>query len=175
MNVRKITLLAMMLALAVALGYVESLIPSFWVPGAKPGFANIVILLCLLEFGLPEALLVNVGRVFLVSLITGTIFQMGFFMSLVGGLVSMMVMWVSLKFLKKLTIYGDSLLGALAHDLGQLLVGWVYLANPGVFYYFPYMALVSLATGFFVALVVERIEKTGVIKKALHKRESVGT
>ena len=40
MSVRKMTLLSMMLALAVALGWVESLIPSFWIPGAKPGFAN---------------------------------------------------------------------------------------------------------------------------------------
>jgi heptaprenyl diphosphate synthase len=167
MSVRKMTLLSMMLALAVALGWVESLIPSFWIPGAKPGFANMVILLCLLEFGFWDALLINLGRVLLVGAVTGTIFQMGFYMSAAGAALSMIVMWVCIRFLKKLTIYGDSLLGALAHDLGQLLVGWGILGNAGVFYYFPYMALVSLATGFFVAFVVDRLERTGIIKKAL--------
>jgi len=171
MSVRKMTLLAMMMALAVALGYAESFIPSFWVPGTKPGLANMVILLCLVEFGFFEALFVNLGRVLLVGALTGTVFQMGFYMSAAGALLSLLIMWVGIRYLKKLTLYGVSLLGALAHDAGQLLVGWAFLGNPGVFYYFPYMALISLATGFFVAFVVTRLEKTGVLKKILSEEK----
>ena len=46
MKTRKITVLAMAIALAMILSYVESLIPSPGIPGVKMGLANIVASRC---------------------------------------------------------------------------------------------------------------------------------
>ena len=76
----KVALMAMLLALAIALGVADYYIPFPFVPGAKLGLANIVILVVLYELGIWEAGVIDLGRVFIVSLLTGRIFQMGFFM-----------------------------------------------------------------------------------------------
>jgi heptaprenyl diphosphate synthase len=170
-GVRRLTLDAMFIALACVIGYVESLIPSFWVPGLKPGLANIVILLIVVEFTPYEALIVDLAKVFLVSLLRGTIFQMGFFMSLTGSLLSLGVMLLAHYCFKRFSLIGVSILGALFHDLGQFIIAWVYLGTAGVFYYLPFVALVSLATGTLVGLLVRQIDKTGIIQKEKAKYE----
>lgn len=165
MNVRKMTAMALFLALAVVLSYVESFIP-FWLPGVKPGLANLIILLLLYGYDWYDALIVDVARVFLAGLLRGTIFQMPFFMSLAGALASFLVMWLAKVCFKKLTIYGVSLLGAYFHSLAQVLVGVIFLSTWGVFYYFPFISLLSMATGILTALLAERILKTKVIQRA---------
>ena len=71
MKTRKITVLAMAIALAMILSYVESLIPSPGIPGVKMGLANIVVVFCLYRLGWKEAAGVSLLRVFLVSLLFG--------------------------------------------------------------------------------------------------------
>ena len=167
MKARRITFLAMLLALAIALGIAESYIPGFWMPGIKLGLTNIIILLVLYTLSPWEALFITLARVLLVSLIRGTFMQMGFLMSLSGALLSLLIMWLSKAFLKKLTIVGVSVLGAVFHNIGQVLVGVWYLENPAVLYYLPFMTIISIATGILFALAVEGILKTGVVKHLL--------
>lgn len=165
MSVRKMCAMALFLALAIILSYVESFIP-FWLPGVKPGLANLVIILLLYGYDWYDALLVDIARVFLAALLRGTIFQMPFFMSLAGALVSFGVMLLAKVVFKKLTIYGVSILGAYFHSLAQVLVGVLFLSTWGVFYYFPFISLLSMATGILNALLAERILKTKVIQIA---------
>ena len=86
-SVHKIALMAMLLALAVALGVVDYYIPFPFVPGAKLGLANIVILVVLYELGIWESVLIDLGRVFIVGLVTGRFGQMGFFMPFPGKII----------------------------------------------------------------------------------------
>jgi heptaprenyl diphosphate synthase len=163
-TVKRITTLALLTAMAVVVAYAESFIP-FWVPGVKPGLANIVILLILYCYTWYDALIVDLLRVVLASALRGTIFQMGFMMSLAGALLSLGVMILAKFCFKKLSIYGVSLLGAYVHGLAQILVAVAYLGTWGVFYYFPFISLLSLATGVVTALVAERVIHSGAIKK----------
>ena len=57
---RKLTMLAMTMAVAMVLSYIESQIPAFVaVPGVKVGLANIAVIFALYRFGFKEACLVS--------------------------------------------------------------------------------------------------------------------
>ncbi|MDD5885328.1 MAG: Gx transporter family protein [Erysipelotrichaceae bacterium] len=162
-NVHRIAFLAVMLALAILLGYVESLIPN-WVPGVKPGLANLVVLILLYTFPFYDALLISLLRVFLVALIRGSIFQLPFYLSLGGAILSFVAMLSAKYCLRFLTVYGVSLLGAYAHGIGQLLVAAWMTETWAVFYYFPFISLISLATGLATAFLADRLLKSAPIQ-----------
>lgn len=164
MKVQKMTLIAVIMAMAIVVSVLESFIPSFFIPGIRLGLANIFILLLLYEFGILEALFVNLGRVFITSLIRGTIFQLGFFMSITGAMLSMLVMWLLVLLFKKLTPIAVSVVGALFHIFGQFLIGFIFLETPYILYYAPILMAISIGTGIIVGIVVILIRKTKVIE-----------
>lgn len=159
----------MLMAMAIAIAVLESFIPSFSIPGIKLGFANIIILVTLYEFGIIEALLVNLGRVFVASLVRGTIFQMGFFMSLTGAICSMLIMWLLVKVAKKLTPIAVSVVGAVFHIAGQFVIAVIFLENFNILYYAPILLLISVGTGIVVGIVTILIRKTNIIQNLKQK------
>ena len=90
-SVHRIAFLAVMLALAILLGYVESFIPN-WVPGVKPGLANLVVLILLYMFPFYDALLISLLRVFFFFFLRGRIFQLTLYLSLWGAILSLVFM-----------------------------------------------------------------------------------
>ena len=164
MKVQKIALIATLTASAVVIGIIESFIPSIGIPGIKLGLANIVILVTLYELGIIEAIFVNALRVVLVSLIRGTIMSMGFVMSLTGAIFSLGIMILFYLVIKKFSIIGVSVIGAIFHVIGQILIAMIYLGTSGIVYYLPFIALSAIVTGIIVGIVSQLIIKTGVIK-----------
>ena len=169
MNTRKIALIGVLISAAVIISVVESFIPSVGVPGIKLGLANIMILITLYELGIKEAIVVNLSRVFLASLLRGTIFSMGFFMSLTGAVLSLTVMIVFYLLVKQFSIIGVSVIGAIAHVVGQILIAIIYLGTAYIIYYLPFIALAAIITGVFVGIVSKVIIKTGVIRAQREK------
>ena len=169
MKVHKIALLGVLLAATIVIAILESFIPSFTIPGIKLGFANIVILVTLYEVGILEAVFINVVRVFVVAFVRGTFMSMGFFMSLAGAFMSLGIMIILVLLIKKFSIIGVSVLGALFHVAGQILIAMVYMGSPYVVFYLPIIALSALITGIIVGLVAGGIIRTGVIKKQREK------
>lgn len=165
MKVHKIALLGVLLAATIVIAILESFIPSFTIPGIKLGFANIVILVTLYEVGILEAVFINVVRVFVVAFVRGTFLSMGFFMSLTGAFMSLGIMVLLVILIKKFSIIGVSVIGALFHVTGQILIAMIYMGSPYVVFYLPIIALSALITGIIVGLVAAAIIKTGVIKK----------
>lgn len=125
---KRLALLGMLCALAMALSFLESLIPPFIpVPGVKPGFSNIVTMLLLSAFGAPYALAVTLFKAVFALITRGVT---AFFMSLCGGIFSLAVMVILFKLLKKHIGYiGIGVLCAVAHNLGQLTVATVILGD----------------------------------------------
>ena len=156
MKTRRIVYLSILLSLAVIVNYLESLIPSFGIPGVRLGLTNIVILLILYNFSFPEALLITILRVFLVGLIRGTLFSVPFFMSLTGAILSLLMMYL-LKHIKLFTEIGVSIGGAFMHATGQIIVAIIFMNTLGIVYYLPILLLTSLATGIFVGIVVMKV------------------
>lgn len=168
-SVHKIAILGVLTAAAIVIGIVESYIPSIGIPGVKLGLANIMILVTLYELGILEAVFVDLLRVVVVGLVRGTIFGMGFFMSLTGAVLSLGIMIVFYLLIKKFSIIGVSVIGALFHVFGQILVAMIYLGTSYVFYYLPVIALSAIVTGVLVGITANLIIRTGIIKKQKEK------
>ena len=169
MKVQKIALLGVLLAATIVIAILESFIPSFTIPGIKLGFANIVILVTLYEVGILEAVFINVIRVLVVSFVRGTFMSMGFFMSLAGAFMSLGVMILLVILIKKFSIIGVSVIGALFHVIAQILVAMFYMGSVYVVYYLPIIALSAVITGVIVGFVSGAIIRTGVIKRQREK------
>ena len=169
MKVQKIALLGVLLAVTIVIAILESFIPSFTIPGIKLGFANIVILVTLYEVGILEAVFINLVRVLVVSLVRGTFFSMGFFMSLTGAFLSLGVMILFHLVIKKFSIIGVSVIGSLFHVIGQILIAMIYMGSVYVVYYLPITGISAVITGILVGFIARAIIKTGVIKRQREK------
>ena len=115
-----IALSGLLFALAMALSFIEGtlVIPGL-LPGMKLGLANIVVMYALFFMGPKQALVLDVLKAFFVFLVSG--WTAGF-LSLCGGLLSLLVMWLLYYHCPlRPTWFILSVCGALAHNVGQLL------------------------------------------------------
>jgi len=159
-----VTLKAGLLLLSVSLNALEFFIPRIpLLPWLKPGLANLVTIAWIIRFGAVDALLFSVLRVW----ITG--FYFGFsiltlVLGLTGSVVAVAAMgaiWRLLGTRRLVGIVGMGMVGAFAHNAGQL--GAVYLLfarNPLVLYQAPVMALASTVLGAIVGLLAASLVRT---------------
>ena len=169
MNTRKIALLGILTAGTIVIAILESFIPSVGIPGVKLGLANIMILVILYELGILDAIIVNILRVVVVGLVRGSIFSMGFLMSLTGAVFSLGIMILFYLLIKKFSIIGVSVIGSLFHVTGQVLIAMIFLGSAYVILYLPIIAISAIITGVFVGITAMLIIRTGVIKKQREK------
>ena len=169
MKVQKMALLGVLTAGAIVIAILESFIPSIGIPGVKLGLANIVILVVLYELGIIDAIMVNLIRVLVVGLVRGTFMSFGFLMSLSGAALSLIVMILFYLLIRKFSIIGVSVIGAIAHVVGQILVAMAYLGTSYVVLYLPAIGLSAIITGVFVGIVASAIIHTNIIKKQKEK------
>ena len=152
--------MGLLVALAMILSYVESLIPAFVaVPGVKVGLANIVVIFALYTLGPVEALTVSLLRVILSSFLFGSVLSLLY--SLSGALLSLggMIVMKKLKIFSTLVV---SVTGGVLHNVGQILVAWLVLETDVLLYYLPVLILSGVVTGAVIgiigALVIKRLE-----------------
>lgn len=157
-RVLKIARLAMLLALATSIHSLEALAPVTlgWF---KFGFANIVGLTTLLMFGFKDAFYVTTGRIFLGSLISGTLGSPAFFLALSGGIVSIISMGLASAINRRhLSEIGLSVIGAVSHNMAQLCAAYLMIVrNDTIFLLAPFMILAATATGFINGLACRHL------------------
>jgi len=144
---KQVSLCAMLVALALALSYTERFLPLQLLvplPGIKLGLANIVTLFALYTLGTRQAFLILIPRCVLGAMFGGGI--TGLLFSLWGGLLALGVMSLARK-IPLFSIFGVSILGAAAHNVGQILACMVLMRSVFVAAYLPYLLLVAIATG----------------------------
>ncbi|HOO68251.1 MAG TPA: Gx transporter family protein [Bacilli bacterium] len=157
MTTNKIARISMLLAISVVLGLVESYIPIFNViPGVKLGLANIVIVYAIYKYSFKDALYISILRVFLVGLLRSGLFSITFFFSLSGALLSLIFMYLFKKY-TKLSVIGVSIIGAISHSIGQIIIAVIFLSNINIIYYFPILLLSSIITGIIVGMLSKKI------------------
>ena len=71
--------------------------------------------------------------------------------------------------IKKFSIIGVSVVGALFHVIGQIIIAMIYMGTVYVVYYLPIIALAAVITGTLVGIIAKAIIKTNVIKKQREK------
>ena len=157
MKTKRITVMAMCVALAMILSYVESMIPSPGIPGVKLGLANIVVVFALYKLGWKEAVGISLLRVFLVSLLFGHAASLMY--SAAGAALSLLGM-ILLKKSDRLGSVAVSVLGGVLHNAGQILMA-VVLMGSNVVYYLPVLivsgTIAGIGIGLLAAILVKRI------------------
>ena len=147
LNARSIALCAVLTALALGLSTLENLFPVTLIvplPGVTLGLANIVTVFALYELGAVPALTILAARCLLGGLFAGNVSAMLF--SLLGGVTAMLVM-IALRRCRRLSVYGVSVGGAAAHNIGQMAAACITLGSTMVLGYLPFLLAVSLVTG----------------------------
>lgn len=147
---KKLTLSAVLAALAIIFGYIEGMLPSVGVPGVKLGLANLVILIALYGIDFKHAFGINVIRI----LVAGLLFKgpFGALYALSGGLLSICVMGL-LKKTDRFSMVGVSMAGGVCHNFGQLCIAVLVMTDTKLFMMFPLLLFSGMASGILIGIV----------------------
>lgn len=168
MNVRKLVLISMFVSMAIILSYIEHLIPTpFLIAGAKLGLSNIITVVTIKLFKKSESFSILIIRIISVAMLFSGF--SGFLYSFTGGMLSYIGMLILIKIdFKEVSLIGVSVLGAVLHSFGQVVVAVVIFENLMIFNYLTVLLLTSVVTGIFVGItgnaMVSRLEKSEIVK-----------
>ena len=157
--------LGLLTAVAIVLGYFEHLLPVSGMPGVKLGLANTVLLYALYLLDVPSAILLMFLKVGVSGLLFGGPAAMLY--SFAGGVLSLVVMIFARK-LPGFSVVGVSVLGAVAHNVGQMLVAIFVVETRAILAYLPILLIAAAVTGTLTGLIARysfrglrpKIEKT---------------
>lgn len=154
---QKIALLGILSAQALALSFIENLIPAmpFLPPGVKLGLSNIVTMFTAGTMGLLPALAVTLIKSLFVLLTRGVT---AFFMSFGGGLLSTVAMCLMIKFVKdKSGFVGVAVVSAVCHNIGQLAVSIIVTKTTAFVYYAPVLLLSGVVMGIITGIILKAV------------------
>ena len=190
---KKTVQLGMFLSFALVLAYIESLIPmSFGIPGLKLGLPNLIVLLLLYQGDeekllfvresvgtfvgrgrhrvernrIKEALLINVLRIVLSGFLFTNLYAIMY--ALAGAMFSFVAM-LSGKRMRCFSIVGVSVLGGVAHNIGQIIVAMFVVETFYVCYYIPFLIAAGTITGAVLGIVA--MELRPYLEKYMGSRE----
>ena len=158
---RKVALYGILIALAMVMSFVESLIPiPIPVPGVKLGLANLVTITGLYLVGIRGTICITILRVVLVGLSFGNPYSMIYGLS--GAFFSLLAMAAAKRF-HWFSQVGISILGGVFHNIGQLLFASFVVQTAGVFAYLPLLlaagSVAGAVIGILGGILTERLRK----------------
>lgn len=163
LRVKRLTLDASLLGVAMMLSYLEAVLPLSLIipiPGARLGLANVAVTLCFFSVSPIDAALVSLARVCLTALLFGNI--QSFLFSLFGAVLAYIGMWAARCFIRHFSFYGISVLCAALHNLGQCAAAVIVLGTPAVFTYLPLLLVCAVIFGLITGAIIDPISKTKV-------------
>jgi len=161
MKTDRIAKYSLLIALAMIFSYLEAQIPAFFaVPGMKLGLTNVVVLTALYLMDAKSAIVINLLRIFLVSVMFGNGMSLAY--SAAGGILSGIVM-ILLKRTGKFSIVTVSAAGGVCHNVGQILVAMALLETRALGWYLLILWFTGLAAGLAIGILggmlVKRLER----------------
>ena len=150
MKASKVAQYGLLIALALVLSYVESLLPPIGVPGVKLGLPNLAIVFALYRLGWKDACVLSLARVVLVTLLFGNGAALVY--SIAGAVLSLSLMGLLWK-TGKFSAVGVSVAGGVAHNAGQILVAMALLETSRLAWYLPVLWLSGTVAGVLVGVV----------------------
>ena len=160
-STRRLVMISMLSASGLILFVFESFLTVL--PWFRPGMGNIATILALFFYGFGDALKVTMLRVVLGALIMGRLFTPGFVFAFSGGIASALVMACVLRYTKNVFgPVGISVLGALAHNIVQLLVAYLFFVKSvEIFIFIPVFIATGIVTGNITGLVAAMVIDRG--------------
>ena len=149
--IRQITTMGMLVALAMVLGFVETLIPiNLGIPGMKLGLADIVVVIALFLFDIKTAVVVSILRIILIAMTFGNMSMM--FYSIAGASLSLLSM-IAISKIKSFSLISVSIVGGIMHNVGQIICAAFVVRTNGVFTYLPVLMIAGLVSGALIGIV----------------------
>ncbi|MEA1972313.1 MAG: Gx transporter family protein [Candidatus Cloacimonadota bacterium] len=143
-------------ALAITIFVIENLIPKP-IPFLKLGLSNAVILVLIFHKKKIMAIGVTIVKVIVGGFFSGSLFSPAFVMSVGGSIVAITIMIIFYSTSLNFGIVGISILGAISHNLTQIVVvRYVLIQNSEIFYLTPMMIILGLVTGIVTGLVAQK-------------------
>lgn len=161
MTTQRMTRLALLTAAAAVLGYFDNILSSAMLlpTGIKLGLANTVLLYAIYLLGPSSSVILMGLKVVLTGLMSGNLAS-AFLFSMGGGALSLAMMLLVRALGKdSVSIVGVSVVGAVFHNVGQLLVAsFVVQTMPLMVYIFP-LLIAAIITGILTGLAGQRLVK----------------
>ena len=159
--------IAWLTALAITIHIAESALPSP-LPGIKPGLANVVTIVALIQYGWSTAAWVAILRVIIGSLLIGTFLTPTFLLSLSGAVASITILRIATWLPGRgFGAVGYSLLAALAHMAAQFFTAyWVFIPHQALFHLLPVLmtaaVIFGITSGLITQLALQRLHSDEV-------------
>jgi heptaprenyl diphosphate synthase len=164
----KLTLSAILVAVMLVLGYLESLLPVSPVPGIKLGLSNCVLLISLYWLGVWPSFAMMVVKNVLLGLLLAN--PMMILYSLAGGTLSLVVMSL-LTGRRGISAIGAGIAGGVTHNIGQVALATLILQTPSLLYYLALLMPVGAGMGVLTGSVAKILLRTLPPLKRLRKQE----
>ena len=151
-STKKLVFMALLTAISLGIWVIESQIPPpVPVPGIKLGLASVVTLTAMVLLSRRDALIVLLMRVLLSAVFAGNLSALLF--SLTGGVLSWLVMALTLKLFDEKLLWVVSVFGAVGHNAGQLLAAIAVTRTASLAAYGPALLCAAIVTGAFTGAV----------------------
>lgn len=160
-DTRRLCVTSLLVAVAMLLSYIESLVPPFVaIPGIKLGLSNVVTVFAFYTLGVPSAVGITLTRVFLSAILFGNTASLIY--SLSGAILALAVMWLALRF-SVFSSVGVSVGGGVAHNAGQIIAACIVMKNAGISAYLAPLVvsgtIAGIAVGVLSGILVEKLKK----------------
>lgn len=144
-KIKKLAKLSLLMAAALIVSYVESLIGfNFTLPGIKLGIGNVFLTYIIYEYGFLTCFGFGITRATLSMLFTGRLSSV--FFSLTGIVFAVLSMGL-IKKTGKFSYLGVNVSGAVFHVVGQLIAAVFIMGTSGVLKLMPFYVICSTVCG----------------------------
>ncbi len=140
-------------ALTFSLSAVDSLVSAPLPLGVRIGVANIVVMLTILSVGKKEGFIITLLKSLFILITKGITASL---LSFSGGLLAFSITIILLKSEKNSLIL-ISVLSALAHNIGQIIMASVIMKNINTLFYLPVLVVSAVITGTITGTAIKAV------------------
>ena len=156
-NTRKIVLTGLLFALAIVLSIIENALPTLAipVPGVKLGLSNIAVMYALFFVNAGQAFSIAVLKSGFVLITRGATAA---FLSLFGGILSIIIMLIIMVvFKEKVSYLIISIAGSVFHNIGQFIAISIIYTSMGLWAYLPLLIIAGVIAGIVTSVLLKII------------------
>jgi heptaprenyl diphosphate synthase len=164
MKVSKLVELSLLATIALTIFIIELRIPNpIPIPGIKLGLANIVAIYAVYRYRPKEVFMLVLTRTILGAFFSGQIISLAY--SLAGGLLCLVGVMLLRWIIPEKNIWICSILGAVLHNIGQIVVAILITGTLAIIAYLPLLIVSGCIAGTFTGLCAQLIINRGWKRK----------
>lgn len=154
MKTKRLAADAVLTSVALIIFIIELQIPTLVpIPGVKLGLANIVTVFAIFLIGYSDAAFILFARIIIGGFFSGQLTALIY--SLAGGILCYIAMILMKKIVTEKQIWVCSIIGAAAHNIGQIIAAVLLTGTPSLIIYLPVLMVSGIIAGTFTGLCAQ--------------------